>query len=369
MSDQLTIQVIAAVTAIACALPGVFLLLRRMSLMSDAISHVVLLGIAIGFLLTHDLASPLLVIGAAITGVITVSLVELLSRTQLVKRDAAIGLVFPALFSAGVILISRNAGDVHLDIDAVLLGELAFAPYNRFAPGGHDLGPQALWLMCGILLLNVLFIALFYKELKLVTFDSGLAAALGFLPGPLNYALMTLVSVTAVGAFDSVGSILVVALMIAPAATAYLLTDRLSRMLLLSGFIGVVGAITGYWFAHLLDASIAGCIATMLGVLFAMAFTFAPNRGLVAIARRKSTQRTQFAQKMLTIHLLHHEGKPEAAEENRLEHLPLHLRWSPGFAAGIVRLAEREGLIRQEPDGTLVLTDGGRQNAAVAMVA
>src|SRR5690606_39215724 len=125
------------------------------------------------------------------------------------------GLVFPVLFSIGVILISRYAGDVHLDVDAVLLGELAFAPFDRFILFDTDLGPRALWVMGAILALNIVAISLFYKELKLATFDAGLAAALGFAPGLIHYGLMSLVSVTAVGAFDAVGSILVVALMIA----------------------------------------------------------------------------------------------------------------------------------------------------------
>ncbi|MEA2510996.1 MAG: manganese/zinc/iron transport system permease protein, partial [Thermomicrobiales bacterium] len=130
MTDsQIEIQLIAAVTAAACALPGVFLVLRRMAMMSDAISHSILLGIVLAFFATENLNSPLLVVGAALTGVATVSLVEVLNRTGLVREDAAIGLVFPLLFSVGVILVSRYAGSVHLDIDAVLLGELAFAPF------------------------------------------------------------------------------------------------------------------------------------------------------------------------------------------------------------------------------------------------
>ena len=128
---QFEIQLIASIVAVACALLGVFLVLRRMAMMSDAISHTVLLGIVITFFITKSITSPLLLIGAAVMGVITVSLVELINRTRLVREDAAIGLVFPAIFSIAVIMISRFAGDVHLDTDAVLLGELAFAPFNR----------------------------------------------------------------------------------------------------------------------------------------------------------------------------------------------------------------------------------------------
>ena len=364
---QIEIQLIAAVTAAACALPGVFLVLRRMAMMSDAISHTVLLGIVIGFFLTADLASPLLILGAAVTGLLTVSLVELLFRTRLVKEDAAIGLVFPALFSIAVILISRYAGDVHLDTDAVLMGELAFAPFERFSPFGYDIGPVSFYLMSGILLINLLFITLFYKELKLATFDAGLAAALGFAPGFIHYGLMALVSVTTVGAFDTVGSILVVALMVAPPITAYLLTDSLPRMIGLSVLAGCLSAVGGYWLAHLLDASIAGSMASMAGSLFVLAYLLAPQRGLLAILQRRARQRWEFAQTMLVIHLLNHEGSPVEERENQVDHLHEHIRWQPEFADQVVRRAQRRGLVSLQ-DVHLSLTELGRQQAQQAII-
>ena len=301
--SQVEIQLIAAVVAAACALPGVFLVLRRMAMMSDAISHTVLLGIVIGFFIVEDINSPFLIVGAAAMGVITVSLVELLNRTGLVHEDAAIGLVFPALFSLAVILISRYAGNVHLDSDAVLLGEIALAPFERFEPFGVDLGPVSLYTMGAILLINLLFILIFFKELKLASFDPALAATLGFAPGVIHYVLMGLVSVTAVGAFDTVGSILVVALMVAPPVSAYLLTDRLASMLALSVLFGVLSAIGGYWMAHWLDANIAGAMATMAGILFGVVFLLAPDRGIVALARRRKRQKWQFAQTALAVHI------------------------------------------------------------------
>jgi manganese/zinc/iron transport system permease protein len=365
---QIEIQLIAVVVAAACALPGVFLVLRRMSLMSDAISHAILLGIVLAFFITQDLSSPLLIFGAAAIGVLTVTLVELIARTGLVKEDAAMGLVFPVLFSIGVILISKFAGNVHLDTDAVLLGELAFAPFDRFVVFGMDIGPRALYLMSGILVLNLLFIVIFYKELKLATFDTGLAAALGFMPVAIHYALMGLVSITAVGAFDVVGSVLVVALMIAPPATAYLLTDRLSRLIGLSVLIGALSAISGYWLARALDASIAGAMATMAGVIFGIVYLLAPERGLIAIARRRQRQRWEFAQTMLTIHLFNHEGTLEAAHESRIEHMGEHMRWQWPFTQRVVHHAEQRGLLRND-SGLLSLTDAGRQLAQQTIVA
>ena len=174
------VQMIASLVAVSCAIPGVCRGWRRMAMRSDAISHAILLGIVLAFFVVKDISSPILIIGAALSGVLTVSLVELLNRTKLVKEDASIGLVFPLLFSIGVILIARYAWNIHLDVHAVLLGELAFAPFDRLIIGGHDFGPKSMYVMGSILALNLVFITLFYKELKVATFDAGLAAALGF---------------------------------------------------------------------------------------------------------------------------------------------------------------------------------------------
>jgi manganese/zinc/iron transport system permease protein len=356
---DIEIQLIAVLTAVACALPGVFLVLRRMAMMGDAISHTVLLGIVIGFFIVEDITSPILVLGAAAVGLLTVSLVALLQRTRLVKEDAAIGLVFPALFSIAVLLISRYAGDIHLDTDAVLTGEIAFAPFDRFYAFGYDLGPLGVYLMGGILLINLIFILVFYKELKISTFDAGLAATLGFAPAAIHYALMSLVSVTVVGAFDIVGSVLVVALLIAPPASAYLLTDRLARMIGLSALLGAISAVSGYWLATWLDASIAGAMAAASGGIFFLVYLFAPERGLLAAARRRSEQRWKFAQTMLTIHLLNHEGTANAETEMQMTHLQEHLRWKPDFAAQVVRRSvENQYVIRR--NGHLDLTETGR---------
>jgi len=364
MSPQLEVQLIAVVIAAACAIPGVFLVLRRMAMLSDAISHTVLLGIVLGYFVTRDVASPLLFVGAAATGVLTVALVELVNRTGLVKEDAAIGLVFPILFSVAVILISVFASNVHLDVDSVLLGELAFAPFDRVQLFGLDL-PRALAVGAGILLLNLVLAVAFYKELKLVAFDTGLAAALGFAPALIHYGLMSVVSVTAVSAFDAVGSILVIALMVAPPAAAFLLTDRLPRMIGLAVLIGAASALAGYWMARGLNVSIAGSMATMTGLAFLLAYLFAPERGLVALARRRASQRWAFAEQMLALHLLNHEGTSAAGEECEPGHLSAHLRWRPDFAAAVVRRAQARGNVRA--DGRLLaLTERGRALAQEA---
>ena len=365
--QQIEIQLITAVVAAACALVGTFLVLRRQAMIADAVSHAILPGIVVAFFWTESLTSPLLLLAAAATGVVTVFLIEALEKTRLVRGDAAIGLVFPALFALGVVMVARYASDVHLDTDAVLLGDPAFSWIERLVVAGRDLGPLALWTMGGVLALNLAFVVLLFKELKLATFDPALAAALGFAPGLLHYGLAGLVSVTAVGAFDVVGSILVVALMVAPPAAAWLLTDRLPRLIGIAVGLGVLSAVLGYALARSLDASIAGSMAAAAGGLFALVFALAPERGMLAQARRRARQRREFARRMLAVHLLHHEGSPDADRECRVGHLQEHLRWAPAFAERAVRHAERTGTVSRAGD-RLALTEPGRRYAQQAMV-
>jgi manganese/zinc/iron transport system permease protein len=353
-SAQIEIQLIASVVAIACAIPGTFLVLRKMAMISDAISHSILPGIVIGFFITHDLNSPLLILLAALTGIITVILVEYIQKTGLVKEDTAIGLVFPALFSIGVILIAKNANDVHLDVDAVLLGELAFAPFDRLLIGETDLGPKSLWVIGTILLITVTLLIAFFKELKVSTFDKGLAASLGFSPAIIHYGLMSVASVTTVGAFDAVGAILVVALMIAPAATAYLLTTDLKKMLLLAISFGVFGAISGYWFAHWLDASISGSITTMLGLLFLVVYLFAPNKGFVSVMYREKQQRIEVSLLTFLLHLKNHSEE----SERHVNHLNEHINWQKVRSKVVLELALKNNMIHIDND-IISLTDKG----------
>lgn len=278
MSASLEIQLIALFTAAACSLCGSFLVLRKSAMESDAITHTILLGIVLAFFVTGDLSSPLLLMGATLMGVATVWLTGGLTRSRLVSEDAAIGMLFPLFFALAILLISRYADSVHLDTDAVLLGELAFAPFDRLVIGGVDWGAKSLYLSGGLLLLNGLFIGLFYKELKLSSFDPVLAQVMGYRPGALHYGLMTLVSLTAVAAFESVGSVLVVAFMIGPPVTAYLLTWDVKWMLALSLVFGGLSGVLGYQSALWLDVSIPGAMAVVTGLLFFLVFACSPKR-------------------------------------------------------------------------------------------
>lgn len=303
MNSAIEIQLIAVFISAACALPGVFLVMRRMSMMSDSITHTILLGIVLAFFVTNDLSSPLLIVGAALIGLATVWLTEMLNKTRLVSEDSAIGIVFPLLFSIAIILITRYAGSVHLDTDSVLLGELAFAPFDRLVVLGMDIGAKGIYIAGILLLLNILLITLFFKELKLATFDPMLAAVLGVSPVLVHYGLMTMVSLTAVGAFEAVGSVLVVAFMIGPPVTAYLLTDNLKRMLLLSALFGGVSGILGYHAAVLLDVSIAGSMAVVTGLIFAVVLAAAPQKGMFSVIARRRSQRIKFSSYALLLHL------------------------------------------------------------------
>ena len=366
-SPQAVAIVVGSMIAIAAAIPGVFLVLRRMTMVSDAISHTVLFGIVVVVLIMlsagmgFDLANPLLLFGAAAAGVLTVALTELILNSGLVKADAALGLAFPFLFALAIILISLFVDDAHLDSDAVMVGEIGVAWANTnshcfenceevvitpederaevgrrcvncepggitpFSPdaefeetcsncGTYTAGeawaerlisepplsvafPKAITVLLLVTLLNIAFVVLLYKELKLSTFDSGLAAASGFRPGVLHYGLMILVSLTSVAAFDAVGSILVVAFFAIPAATAYLLTDKLGVMLILAPAFGIAGTVTGYELSRGMlfginlnfNTSISASMVIMLFVFFLLAWVISPRYGLVAAIVRRRT--------------------------------------------------------------------------------
>lgn len=362
MSPQIEIQIIAVIVAVTCALPGTFLVLRKMSMMSDSITHTILLGIVLAFFATHDLSSPLLIAGAALMGVVTVWMTELLSRTRLLAEDAAIGVVFPLLFSIAVILITRYAGSVHLDTDSVLLGELAFAPFDRMVLGGVDIGAKAIYTTGVLLLINLAAIILFFKELKIAAFDPMLAAVLGISPALVHYGLMTLVSLTTVGAFQAVGSVLVVAFMIGPPATAYLLTDDLGRMLMISGGIGGANGILGYQAAAALDVSIAGSMAVVTGLVFLLVFIFAPHRGLVSSLLRRRQQKLEFAKMTLLFHLYNHEGGENEVAECGVDTIPDHLHWSDAFTKKMLALLKQEKSILLS-EGLIKLTTQGRASS------
>lgn len=278
MSSFVYIQLIAVVIAMACAIPGCLLVVKQMAMLADSITHTVLLGIVLAYFITKDLNSPFLIIGAGLTGLLTVGLTETIERSKKVSADAAIGLIYPLLFSIAIIIITKYGSNIHLDTDSVLLGELAFAPFDRWYLNGVDMGPRSLYTCGSILIINSIITMLFYKEIKLASFDPTLAKVLRFSPLLIHYMIMTMVSVTTVAAFESVGAILVIALMIGPANIAYLFTNNLKNMILLSGMIGMLSSVVGVHLAFYYNISIAGSIATTIGCVFAISLIIHKNK-------------------------------------------------------------------------------------------
>ena len=270
---MIEVLLVLLLTALSTALLGVFLVLRGQAMTTDAISHTILLGIVIAFFITNDLRSPLLIIGATLVGFITVYLIEVIGQSKLVSKDAATGLVFTSLFALAVILVSKYLDNIHLDLDIVLMGQVLFAPLNRIEILGIDL-PYALWQLAIVLLINVTFVALFYKELKLSSFDPVYSIVSGFSTSIIYYSLMSLVSVTAVTAFDAVGTILVISFFTAPAATAFLLSKKLSTMIWISLMFAAINSLVGGTFGYLTDTSISGSVAVISMISFFLVFLF-----------------------------------------------------------------------------------------------
>lgn len=287
MSPEFWIILTGALAAGSCALIGCFLVLRRMAMLGDAISHAVLPGIVIAFLVSNSRAPLPMLIGAVALGIFTAVLVEWLHRNGQLQQDASIGVAFTGLFAVGVILISAFAGQVDLDQECVLYGEIAYVPWDTWTlASGADLGPRAVWILGASFAANLIGVLLAYKELKICAFDPELGASLGIPVTLFHYLLMGATSVTTVTAFESVGAILVVAMLVGPAATAYLLTDRLSHMLALAVTIGFGSSGLGYLLARVLDCSIAGAMSVVIGAAFTLAFLFGPRHGVVVRAWR-----------------------------------------------------------------------------------
>lgn len=273
-----------SLVAVTCGLLGCFLILRKMAMVGDAIAHTVLPGIVIAFLISGGNSIPVL-IGAAGFGILTTFIIQYLQNTGKLQGDAAIGLTFTFLFAIGVILIAAYAGQIDLDQDCVLHGEIAYVPLNTLiTAGGTNLGPTAIWILGSVFLSVVVFVFIGYKGLMLTTFDPSYALSIGISTTVWHYLLMAMVSITTVVSFESVGAVLVVAFLVGPPAIAYLFTDRLGVMLVLSAIAGIVAAAGGYYMAAYINGSIAGAMTVVLGIEFLIAFIFAPKYGLLGKA-------------------------------------------------------------------------------------
>ena len=290
----------------ACGLIGNYLILRRMALVGDAISHSVLPGMAIAFLLADSLSTLPMFLGALGAGIVTTVLIELIHKKTRVKQDSAIGITFSTLFAIGVIIISVGLSDsVHLDTECVLYGEIAFVPLDLVQtklgsdalsvvekiPGLNSemfldgdlltIAPPSVIRMAVVAGITLLLIVLFYKELLVTSFDSGLSSSLGINSTVVHYALMGMLSVIIVSAFEAVGAILVIAMLILPGATASLLAHRLPLMFGITVVHALLSAVGGIHLATWLDCSPAGAMVVAGSAVFALAWVFSPSEGLL----------------------------------------------------------------------------------------
>jgi manganese/zinc/iron transport system permease protein len=352
----------------ACALLGNFLVLRRMSLMGDAISHAVLPGLAIAFLVTQSRSAWPMLLGGVAAGAVTAVMTEAVHKFGKVEPGAAMGVTFSVLFALGLVLIRRAADSVDLDPDCVLYGNLDQIGFEG-AVGG---APHAVIHLAVVFAANVLFVGLFYKELRISTFDPELATSLGISARVMHYALMILVSVTTVASFEAVGSILVIAMLIVPPVLAHLLTDRLGVMLPLSVALGATAAAAGQWAAQYgpgqlgIDYSVktAAMIAVVAGAMLAVGVFLAPQRGLVSRAVHQwRLSLTIVREDILGLLLRWHELRPAEGRAIVREDI-LAAVGDTWMARWGIRSLVRRRELRLPVGGGLELTRGGESRAA-----
>lgn len=288
-SPAVWVIIVASMTNVACGILGCFLVLRRMSLLGDALAHAVLPGLVLAFLLSGSLSIGVMFVGALAVGLLTAVLTQVVHRHGGVHADASMGVVFTTLFALGVVLVRQYASDVHIDTECVLEGLLDYvgvAGMNSVRIGGFDI-PRQFVSILPVLLINIGFVLLFWKELKISSFDPALASTMGVPADVMHYLLMALVALTAVASFEAVGSILVVAMLIVPGATAHLLCDRLGWMVAIAAGVAIMIAVLGYCLAVAVDANTAGMMATVAGGIYVASVFLSPRYGVLSVMVRR----------------------------------------------------------------------------------
>jgi len=272
--NDLWIILTAILVASSSAILGSFLIMRKMAMIGDAISHAVLPGIVIAYFITQNRTGLPILAGAAATGLIVTWFIQFFNRIVKLQIDASIGISYTFLFAVGIILISLFGSNVDLDQECVLYGEIAYVPLDMWFIGDTSLGPRQFWILLANLVLvgGAVFAA--YKQLFITSFDESYASAIGIPVLFWQYYLMGGVSLTTVVSFESVGAILVIAFLVGPPATAYLVTERFKKMIGLSVLFGIIASFIGYYLAVALNASIAGSITAVIGLEFTIAFLY-----------------------------------------------------------------------------------------------
>lgn len=355
----LRIMVMAVLVNLSCALLGSFLVLRRMSLMGDALSHAVLPGLVIAFLFSGSLSIFPMFIGAVLAGVATTFLTQTMHHYGRLSTDAAMGVVFTSLFALGVVLLKLFGSQVHLDAACVYEGSLIMV-LDTFEFAGFEL-PKQILVALPVLLVNLLVVGVLWKELKITTFDSALATAIGISAPVMHYTLMTLVALTAVASFQVVGSILVVAMLIVPPAAAQLCVERLGRMVALSCTIGAFVGIVGTLVAVRYNLSVPGTMAVLSGCVYALAAIFSPTGGLAARAWFHYQTSARIVREDILAMLYRVE---EFDRTRRLARADALEAVGGGFTARhALRTLVRRGDVAMDGKG-LLLNDSGRTKAA-----
>ena len=366
------IIVVGSLCAVASALLGNFLVLRRMSMLGDAVTHAVLPGIAVAFFISSSRSSLPMFIGAVIVGILTAVFTEWIRRVGKVDEGASMGVVFTSLFALGLVMLVQVADDVDLDPDCVLYGALEMTPLDEVSVFGFWV-PRAATILAGVVLLNAVFVVLFFKELKITAFDPALATTMGFSARWMHYALMVLVSITAVASFESVGSILVVAMFVVPAAAAYMLTDRLAIMIGLSVIVAIASAVGGHLSAIVVprmfgfgSTTTAGMMAVVSGFLFVLAALLGPTHGVfVKWVRRQRLSWQILCDDIVAILYRMEERSTPSITPDELTHQLLadQLLAGPRRIGIALRLLRREGLLvnQANPQLTPAGYDRGRE--------
>jgi manganese/zinc/iron transport system permease protein len=290
-------MLIGTLAAMACALPGNFLILRRQALIGDAISHVVLPGIVVAFLITGAVSTWPMMLGAAGAALVAVGLIESIKRLGKIESGAAMGVVFTSMFAGGVLLLEQSdTSSVHLDVEHALYGNLESLIWLDASGWSSLLDPTALAYLppelgriAIVALIVIALMLVFWRVLKIATFDEGFAATLGLPVGLIGFGIVATAALAAVAAFDAVGSIIVIAMFICPPAAARLMTNRLERQVWISLGLAALSAVLGYifagygplWFGLQDSVSAAGMIATVSGLILLLAARFGPCRARV----------------------------------------------------------------------------------------
>lgn len=274
MYQEYWLYIVALLVSVPAGIIGSFLLVRKSLMVGDAISHSVLPGLVIGFLIIKDLYSPILMVFATAMGVLTVLIIDWIYRNSKIKKEASIGITYTFLFAFGVILLANfTSGNVDLDQGCILYGDMGSVPLNLwFLENAINLGPKAVWILGVVNLVVFIIIYIGRRPLTVSSFDITLAQTLGLKPRLWNFILMSLVSAVIVTAFDIVGAILIVSLLAAPASTSFLFGRNIKTYLLTTIVISILGSILGVFIALKYDLILSGTLATLQGSLFLLGF-------------------------------------------------------------------------------------------------